>query len=94
MLHAPEQERSLTDRPPQRPARFAWLHSLRASSTRRALLLTALGGLLIAGIVVAVPVGDGRPGRLSGYIDPVPSTGAKGNDALSHATSGDCLMWP
>lgn len=94
MLQAPEQERLVVDRPEQRSARLAWLHTLRASSTRRALLLTALGGLLIAGLITAIPIGDGGPGRLSGYINPVPSTGAKGNDAFNHATSGDCLMWP
>ena len=32
--------------------RVAWWQSLRATSTRRALLLTALGGLLIAGLIV------------------------------------------
>ena len=67
--------------------------SLQASATRRALLLTALGGLLIAGLVTALPIGGG-PGRLAGYIDPVPPTGAKGNDAFNRAASGNCLMWP
>ena len=66
---------------------------MQASATRRALLLTALGGLLIAGLVTALPIGGG-PGRLTGYIDPVPSTGSKGNDAFNRATSGNCLMWP
>ena len=94
MVYAPEQEHPLADRPTERPARFRWLHTLRASSTRRALLLTALGGLLIAGLITAFPINDGAPGRLSGYMNPVPSTGAKGNDAFNHATRGDCLMWP
>ncbi len=94
MVHAPEQEQSLVDRPAEGPARFGWLHTFGASSTRRALLLTALGGLLIAGVITAIPIGDGAPGRLSGYINPVPSTGAKGNDALNRAGGGDCLMWP
>lgn len=67
--------------------------TLQASATRRALLLTALGGLLIAGLVTALPIGGG-PGRLAGYIDPVPPTGAKGNDAFNRAASGNCLMWP
>jgi predicted heme/steroid binding protein len=67
--------------------------TLQASATRRALLLTALGGLLIAGLVTALPIGVG-PGRLAGYIDPVPPTGAKGNDAFNRAASGNCLMWP
>ena len=67
--------------------------TLQASATRRALLLTALGGLLIAGLVTALPIGGG-PGRLTGYIDPVPPTGSKGNDAFNRAVSGNCLMWP
>lgn len=94
MVYAPEQERSPVPRPAERSARFGWLHTFGASSTRRALLLTALGGLLIAGVITAIPMGDGAPGRLSGYINPVPSTGSKGNDALNHASSGNCLMWP
>jgi hypothetical protein len=94
MVHAPEQEESIVNRPAERPARFGWLHTFRASSTRRALLLTALGALLIAGLITAIPIGDGAPGRLSGYINPVPSTGAKSNDAFNRAASGDCLTWP
>ena len=87
---------SEADRPQgRRLPRFEWMTSvhgtLQASATRRALLLTALGGLLIAGLVTALPIGGG-PGRLAGYIDPVPPTGAKGNDAFNRATSGNCLM--
>jgi predicted heme/steroid binding protein len=81
----------------RRPLRAEWFDSLngtlQASATRRALLLTALGGLLIAGLVTALPIGGG-PGRLAGYIDPIPPTGAKGNDAFNRAVSGNCLMWP
>ncbi|WP_343574690.1 septum formation family protein [Mycobacterium sp.] len=81
----------------RRRPRVGWLNSpngtLQASATRRALLLTALGGLLIAGLVTALPIG-GSPGRLAGYIDPVPPTGAKGNDAFNRAAGGNCLMWP
>ncbi|EUA43759.1 hypothetical protein I552_8506 [Mycobacterium xenopi 3993] len=94
MLDAPEQEHPAAEQPQRRLARFEWLHTLQASSTRRALLLTALGGLLIAGVVTVVPIGGSRPGRLAGYVDPVPSTGTKGNEAFNHATSGNCLMWP
>jgi predicted heme/steroid binding protein len=83
--------------PSRRQPRVHWFNSLngtlQASATRRALLLTALGGLLIAGLVTALPIGGG-PGRLAGYIDPVPPTGAKGNDAFNRAASGNCLMWP
>ncbi len=81
----------------RRRPRVEWVNSLngslQASATRRALLLTALGGLLIAGLVTALPIGGG-PGRLAGYIDPVPPTGTKGNDAFNRAASGNCLMWP
>ncbi|MGB8389566.1 septum formation family protein [Mycobacterium sp.] len=82
--------------PEQSPAGLRWPRSLQATATRRTLLLTALGGLLIAGLVTAIPVVGTGPGRLAGYIDsnPVPSTGTKGSAAVNRATSGDCLMWP
>ena len=90
-------EASGDDASRRRPLRAEWFDSLngtlQASATRRALLLTALGGLLIAGLVTALPIGGG-PGRLAGYIDPIPPTGAKGNDAFNRAVSGNCLMWP
>ena len=78
------------------PDGFRWPRGLQATATRRALLLTALGGLLIAGLVTAIPAVGTGPGRLAGYIDsdPVPSTGAKSNAAFNRAASGDCLMWP
>jgi len=78
------------------PTGSRWPRALQATATRRALLLTALGGLLIAGLVTAVPAVITGPGRLAGYIDsnPVPSTGAKSNAAFNRAASGDCLMWP
>jgi hypothetical protein len=76
-------------------AGFGWPNTLQATATRRALLLTALGGLLIAGLVTAIPV-DSNGGRLAGYMNsaPVPSTGAKSDAAFNHAATGDCLMWP
>ena len=78
------------------PAGFRWPRGLQATATRRALLLTALGGLLIAGLVTAIPAVGTGPGRLAGYIDsdPVPSTGTRSNAAFNRAASGDCLMWP
>jgi hypothetical protein len=104
MLDAPEKELAPPGDPAAEPAReagqpppgFRWPRSLRASATRRALLLTALGGLLIAGLVTAIPAVGTGPERLAGYIDsdPVPSTGAKSDAAFNRATSGDCLMWP
>jgi hypothetical protein len=79
-----------------RSAGFQWPRSLQATATRRALLLTALGGLLIAGVVTAIPVGGPGQGRLAGYLDsdPVPSTGSKSSAAFNRASSGECLMWP
>ncbi|BBX99101.1 septum formation family protein [Mycobacterium lacus] len=81
---------------PAPPAGFRWPRGLQASATRRALLLTALGGLLIAGLVTAIPAVGAGPGRLAGYIhtNPVPNAGTKSNAAFNRATSGDCLMWP
>src|SRR5271169_4516168 len=85
---AGEEEQSL--------AGFGWPHGLQATATRRALLLFALGGLLIAGLVIAIPAVGTGPGRLAGYIgsNPVPSTGSKNSAAFNRANSGDCLMWP
>lgn len=86
-----------TDRSADRTlAGLQWPRSLQARATRRALLLTALGGLLIAGLVTAIPVGGSGPGRLAGYLDsdPVPSTGARSDAAFNRAGTGDCLMWP
>lgn len=73
-----------------------WWQSLRAASTRRALLLIALGGLLIAGLITVLPGNSDEAGRLAGYLDsgPVPSTGAQGNEAFNQAKAGDCLTWP
>jgi hypothetical protein len=80
----------------QQAAVFEWPSTLQATATRRALLLTALGGLLIAGLVTALPVAGNGSGRLAGYMDsnPVPTTGAKSDAAFNRAASGDCLMWP
>ncbi len=72
---------------------FLWPRSLQARATRRALLLTALGGLLIAGLVTAIPVGGTGSGRLLD-ASPVRSTGAKSDAAFNRAASGECLMWP
>jgi Septum formation len=77
------------------PGRFQWPRALQPTATRRGLLLTALGGLLIAGLATAIPVGSG-PGRLAGYIDgnPIPSTRSKSDAAFNRANGGDCLTWP
>jgi predicted heme/steroid binding protein len=92
MSEAPQQHDSPADQP--QPARFRWLRTLHASATRRALLLTALGGLLIAGLITALPIDGEGPGSLATHTAPVPSTATKGNDAFNHAVRGNCLMWP
>ncbi|WP_029116187.1 septum formation family protein [Mycobacterium sp. URHB0044] len=92
MLDAPDRADLVTDEADRPPGRMAWWRSLHASSTRRGLLLTALGGLLIAGLITALPAGeDGRsPIGLSGGT----ALGARGSDTFDHAKSGDCLNWP
>ncbi|OBB65097.1 septum formation family protein [Mycobacterium sp. 852014-50255_SCH5639931] len=92
---APESDAHSAE-PEQPQPGFRWPRSLQAQATRRALLLTALGGLLIAGLVTALPVGGTGAGRLSGYLDgnPVPTTGSKSDAAFNKASSGDCLIWP
>ncbi|MDX1889556.1 septum formation family protein [Mycolicibacterium sp. 050158] len=72
-----------------------WWRSLQAASTRRALLLTALGGLLIAGLITAIPgTGPGLSpiGLNSGSA--LLGSGARGNATFDHAQSGTCLNWP
>ncbi len=71
------------------PAKNAWWRSFQAESTRRALLLTALGGLLIAGVITALPQSD--QGSLTANSI---SLGPRGNDTFDHAKSGNCLDWP
>lgn len=94
MLEAPEREQLLADshkgEDDQSSQRVAWWQSLQAASTRRALLLTALGGLLIAGLITAMPIKDGSNGLTASTI----SLGPRGNDTFDHAKSGDCLNWP
>jgi len=94
MLEAPERERLLADshngEDGQPSERVAWWQSLHATSTRRALLLTALGGLLIAGLITALPSKDGSNGLTASTI----SLGPRGNETFNHAKNGDCLNWP
>jgi predicted heme/steroid binding protein len=92
MLEAPERHETLADEAEQPSQRVTWWRSLQATSTRRALLLTALGGLLIAGLLTAVsPDGaNGRAGLEAGAV----SLGARGTETFSKAKAGDCLNWP
>ncbi len=81
-------------RPPTRQdapsPKVTWWRSLHATSTRRALLLTALGGLLIAGVLTALPRGEGPNAGPVGSI----ALGLRGAETFGKAKSGDCLNWP
>lgn len=61
---------------------------LAPRSTRRALLLTALGGLLIAGTVIALPIRDKGPLNTVVAVDAAPV-----NSAFADAKTGYCLNW-
>ncbi|WP_422743907.1 septum formation family protein [Mycobacterium sp. WMMD1722] len=92
MLEAPERDDQAPDGHNGPAGRAPWWHSLQAASTRRALLLTALGGLLIAGVITALPISQGADG--SGLAASAISLGPRGNATFNHAKSGDCLTWP
>ena len=88
MLDAPERVELPADEAEHPAPKVAWWRSLHATSTRRALLLTALGGLLIAGVLTALPRGDGpsTPGAIT--------LGMRGAETFSKSKSSDCLNWP
>ena len=89
MLDAPLAAEPGLDAAEQPPKRTAWWQSLQATPTRRALLLTALGGLLIAGLITAMPGGVQGTGPLAATS----ALGPRGNDTFDHVSSGDCLNW-
>lgn len=94
MLQLSEREDAAAQPAEPAPARRSFLGTLQATLTRRALLLTALGGLLIAGVITALPIGLSN--RLTGYpgSDPLSGIGSKGNAAFANAKAGSCLTWP
>jgi putative regulator of septum formation len=59
-----------------------------AGATGRAVLLTVLTGLLIAGVVAVVEIGDHHASR------PAKKTDSRADVVFSSARSGDCLTWP
>ena len=95
MLDAPHDAEPSADEaaPPSRQP--AWWRSLQAESTRRALLLTALGALLIAGVITAIPGGGhgGLPVGLNAGKTAL-GGGSRGNATFDHAVRGTCLNWP
>ena len=78
---------------PEPSHRPSWWHSLQAASTRRALLLTALGGLLIAGVITALP-GTGTGRNSIGLNSGSSALGPRANATFDAAKSGTCLNWP
>ena len=91
MLDAPERVDVPADEAEHRAQQVAWWRSLHATSTRRALLLTALGGLLIAGLLTALP--RRRWPQRAAPPSAIPSACAA-TTTFSNAKSGDCLNWP
>ena len=89
MLHAPERAVFLDEAEHPTP-KVTWWRSLHATSTRRALLLTALGGLLIAGVLTALPSEGNGNGLQSNAI----TLGLRGAETFGKAKTGDCLNWP
>jgi hypothetical protein len=91
MLDAPEysENAALRADEAEQPERVTWWRSLQATSTRRALLLTALGGLLIAGLITVLSHGEGA-NALTANAN---ALGPRGNDTFDHAKAGDCLNW-
>jgi predicted heme/steroid binding protein len=57
-------------------------------------LLTALGGLLIAGISTALPAAADDPGRLVGLSNSSASGTSRASQTFDKAAAGDCLNWP
>ncbi|KAA0105585.1 hypothetical protein CIW47_19495 [Mycolicibacterium sp. P1-5] len=92
MLQLSEHEDVTPELPQPGTPRRTFLGTFQATSTRRALLLTALGGLLIAGVVTALPIGYNN--RLAGYAGKDPLAGVKGTAAFENAKAGSCLTWP
>jgi hypothetical protein len=90
MLDAPERVELTADEAKHPTPKVAWWRSLHATSTRRALLLTALGGLLIAGVLTALPGGEGSDGLPTNAIQ----LGLRGAETFGKAKAGDCLNWP
>ena len=89
MLDAPERAVFLDEAEHPTP-KVTWWRSLHATSTRRALLLTALGGLLIAGVLTALPSEGNGNGLQSNAI----TLGLRGAETFGKAKTGDCLNWP
>ncbi len=87
MLELSEHDESMTEQP--EPKRRGLLGTLHAASTRRVLLLTALGALLIGGVATVLPLGSKGP-----LVSGVEMPGTAATTAFANAKAGDCLTWP
>lgn len=96
MLDAPPAVEQGLDTPPDAPkTTTTWrqrMHGMQATGTQRALVLTALGGLLIAGVLTVLPDGSLGPTGLGFNTGRV--NAGRVSDTLDHAKPGECLNWP
>ena len=92
MLQLSERDQTTPEQPePESVPRRGFVGSLQATTTRRALMLTALGALLIAGVVTAAPIGErGLLGRYTAAEGLRPAA----NQTFANATPGSCINWP
>ena len=92
MLQLSEPDQTAAEQPePESVPRRGIVGTLQATSTRRALMLTALGALLIAGIVTAAPIGERGPlGRYTAAEVLRPAV----SSTFADATAGSCINWP
>ncbi|MUL46570.1 hypothetical protein FZI85_11355 [Mycobacterium sp. CBMA293] len=96
MLDAPAAVDLGSDPDPDAPKTTAswWrrMQAMHVTGTQRALALSALGGLLIAGILTVLPDGSLGPSGL-GFNNGRINAG-RVSDTLDRAKPGDCLNWP
>ncbi|WP_061010122.1 septum formation family protein [Mycolicibacterium mucogenicum] len=96
MLDAPPAVEQGLDTPADAPkTTTTWrqrMHGMHATGTQRALVLTALGGLLIAGVLTVIPDGSLGPTGLGFNTGRV--NAGRVSDTLDHAKPGECLNWP
>ncbi|MEZ0052736.1 putative heme/steroid binding protein [Mycobacterium sp. MAA66] len=93
MLDAPTaDELGLTTHPDAPNTTPHWWQRMHATRTQRGLILAALGGLLVAGVLQVLP-GE------TDYVSPLgfgsnKAVTSRVSDTFNHAKAGDCLTWP
>lgn len=93
MLDAPTAvELGLTTHPDAPKTTLRRWQGMHASPAQRGLILAALGGLLVAGVLTVLP-------NDPDYISPLGFGGSRAvasrvSDTFNHAKAGDCLTWP